>query len=150
MLPGIPFHKVKGFGYGIVKAGLPDGQIKAGKKELFIVDDRMGIPTYTWDFALAICKFIRTGPYGLYNQVCLGDADRITMTKEFLSNLGLSDTVKINSVDSDHFKDEYFVPRPQSEKLLNSKLDACNMNYMRDWKVCLKEYSETFKEDYYK
>ena len=30
--------------------------------------------------------------------------------------------------------------------LINSKLEKLNKNYMRDWKVCLKEYLKVFYE----
>lgn len=44
-------------------------QIKSGQKELFIVDDKYGAPTYTKSFAQGIFKVVETGLFGLYNQV---------------------------------------------------------------------------------
>ena len=32
--------------------------------------------------------------------------------------------------------------RPQSERLINKNLNDLNLNFMRDWKICLKEYIE--------
>lgn len=122
-------------------------QIKGGAKELFVVDDRLGTPTYTIDFSNAILKVMETGYYGLYNQVCSGTCSRFDVTEEFVKNLGLADSVKITHVSSNHFKEEYFAPRPASEKLLNTKLNLRGMNYMRDWKVCLAEYAAEFKAD---
>ena len=122
-------------------------QIKAGQKELFVVDDKLGTPTYTHDFANGIYKVVQTKRYGLYNQVCGGDCSRYDVAVEFTALLGMKDRVKVSKVSSDHFKTEYFAPRPASEKLVNLKLNARKMNFMRDWKVCLKEYSEVFKKD---
>ena len=122
-------------------------QIKADTKELFVVDDKLGSPTYTVDFAKSISKVIDTDYYGLYNQVCGGDCSRFDVAKEFVKNLGLSGTVSVTKVSSDHFKEEYFAPRPTSEKLVNLKLNLRNINHMRDWKVCLAEYTEEFKKD---
>lgn len=122
-------------------------QIKAGSKELFVVDDKLGTPTYTNDFANSIMKVIDTGYYGLYNQVCEGSCSRFDVALEFVKLLDLSDTVKVTQVSSDYFREEYFAPRPPSEKLLNVKLSMRGINYMRDWRVCLAEYSEDFKKE---
>ncbi len=124
-------------------------QIKAGKKELFVVDDKLGTPTYTKNFAESIYKVIPTGYYGLYNQVCKGDCSRFDVVVELLKHLDLSDKVKVTKVSSDYFKKDYFAPRPFSEKLINLKLTQRGINYMRDWKECLSEYAQIFKEDFY-
>lgn len=125
-------------------------QITAGKKEIFVVDDKLGTPTYTVDFADAISKVIKTDYYGLYNQVCGGSCSRYDVAIDFIHHLKLVDQVKVTKVDSDYFKKEYFAPRPHSEKLVNLKLEKRGINFMRDWKVCLQEYSQVFVEDYYK
>lgn len=123
-------------------------QLIAGKRELFVVDDKLGTPTYTHDFANAINKVVETGLYGLYNQVCGGSCSRYDVAVEFVKLLGLADSIKVTVVDSDYFKADYFAPRPPSEKLLNTKLDVRGINFMRDWKVCLAEYAEEFKRDW--
>ncbi len=125
-------------------------QIKSGKKELFVVDDKLGTPTYTVDFAESIFKVIQTEYYGLYNQVCGGNCSRLDVANEFVKLLGLSKKIKVTKVSSDHFKKEYFAPRPYSEKLVNLKLTNRKINYMRDWKICLADYSKIYREDYEK
>jgi len=59
---------------------------------------------------------------------------------ELVRLLGLQDKVKINVVPSSFFAEEYFAPRPASEKLLTKKLDARGLNVMRPWQECLAEY----------
>ncbi len=124
-------------------------QLKAGVRELFVVDDKLGTPTYTVDFASSIMKVIDSGYYGLYNQVCEGSCSRYDVALAFVKNLGLEDTVKVTKVSSDYFKTEYFAPRPASEKLVNVKLSMRGINYMRHWEECLQDYSEVFKKDFY-
>lgn len=118
-------------------------QINSGVKELFVVDDKLGVPTYTYDFAKSILTHIQEDlPYGLYNMVSQGEASRYETAvaiNEYL-NLGLV----VNKVDSDYYKEEYFAPRPYSEKLINQALTNINRNYMRNWKVCLHEYLDKF------
>ena len=122
-------------------------QIKAGATELFVVDDKLGTPTYTVDFARGIQSLVESDEYGLYNQVCSGSGSRYDVAVAFVEMLGLAGRVKVTRVSSDHFKEEYSAPRPASEKLVNLKLAARGRNVMRDWRVCLAEYSAVYRDD---
>jgi dTDP-4-dehydrorhamnose reductase len=119
-------------------------QLQAGAKELAVVHDKLGTPTYTVDFARGILGLVESDLFGLYNQVCGGSGSRYDVALAMIEELGLSGSVKVKQVASDHFKTEYFAPRPASEKLLNVKLDARGLNVMRDWRVCLSEYIKRF------
>jgi dTDP-4-dehydrorhamnose reductase len=77
--------------------------------------------------------------------VCEGSCSRYDVAVEFVRLLGLENEINIDIVGSDYFKDEYFAPRPYSEKLLNLKLSARGINYMKDWKECLADYVKSFK-----
>lgn len=120
-------------------------QIQGGARELFVVDDKLGTPTYTVSFARGIYKVVESDLYGLYNQVCGGDCSRYDVAVEFVKLLGLDKVVKVTKVSSEHFKTEYFAPRPASEKLVNFKLDARGINFMPDWREALAAYAERFK-----
>lgn len=123
-------------------------QIKDGKRELNIVVDKLGTPTYTHDFALNVKSLLEAEYWGLYNMVCDGGTSRLEVAKELVSLMGLANVVKINEVSSDFFKKEYFAARPDSERLINKKLLLRGMNNMRDWKVALKEYLDTYYQNY--
>ena len=123
-------------------------QLKDGNKELFIVDDKLGTPTYTYDFAANVKLLIEKEFWGLYNMVCGGITGRDEVAKELLNILGLKNEVNITLVDSDYWKKEYFAERPSSERLVNKKLDIRGLNIMRDWRVCLKEYIDDFYHNY--
>jgi dTDP-4-dehydrorhamnose reductase len=122
-------------------------QIKSGSRELHVVDDKRGTPTYTEDFARGLLRLLESRCYGLYNQVCEGNGSRYDVAEEFVRALGLQGQVKVERVDSSHFKQEYFAPRPASEQLINLKLRQRGLNVMRDWRVCLHEYSRVFRVD---
>jgi dTDP-4-dehydrorhamnose reductase len=115
-------------------------QLKAGATELFIVDDKLGTPTYTIDFARNAELLLTAGFWGVYNMVCPGVTSRLEVARYLLQALGLEPEVKINAVSSEHFAAEYFAARPASERLLTTKLDLRGLNIMRDWRVCLDEY----------
>jgi dTDP-4-dehydrorhamnose reductase len=125
-------------------------QLKDGAKELFIVNDKLGTPTYTHDFAHNVKVLLEKEFWGLYNMVCNGVTGRYEVTNELIKTLGLTGEVKITPVQSDYFKEEYFAERPPSERLTNTKLDLRGLNVMRDWRVCLKEYIEKYYQNYLK
>ncbi len=123
-------------------------QLKDGKQELHIVTDKLGTPTYTFDFAKNVKHLLEQELWGLYNMVCEGATSRLEVAKELISILGLNDKIKINEVSSDYFKKEYFADRPDSERLVNMKLKLRKADMMRDWKEALKEYVDSAYKNY--
>jgi dTDP-4-dehydrorhamnose reductase len=123
-------------------------QLKQGNKELFIVNDKLGTPTYTHDFANNVKSLIEKELWGLYNMVCSGVTGRFEVTQELIKVLGMVDTIKITPVQSDHWEKEYFAKRPSSERLINKKLELRGLNQMRDWRICLSEYIEHYYQGY--
>lgn len=115
-------------------------QLKAGATELNIVDDKLGTPTYTRDFAANVRALAESGYWGLYNMVCQGATSRLEVAKELVAQLGLAETVAINPVSSDFFAQTYFAPRPDCERLLNRKLDLRGLDTMRPWREALTHY----------
>jgi dTDP-4-dehydrorhamnose reductase len=123
-------------------------QVKQGKKELFVVNDKLGTPTYTHDFAVNVKLLLEKEYWGLYNMVCEGITGRLEVAYELVKVLGLENDIKITAVSSDHFKETYFAARPASERLIDKKLDLRKANIMRDWKICLKEYIDNYYKGY--
>lgn len=123
-------------------------QLKEGKKEFFIVNDKDGTPTYTHDFAKNVKLLLKTEMWGLYNMVCGGQTSRLEVAKELLKILNLENSVKVTEVTSDYFKDVYFAERPPCERLINKKLELRGLNVMRDWKVALREYIKDYYQGY--
>lgn len=115
-------------------------QLKSGNKELFIVNDKDGTPTYTHDFAAVAKELLKTNRYGVYNCVCDGLTSRQEVATEVVKLLGLESDVKITEVSSDYFSQEYFSQRPPSERLKNKKLELIGLNKMRSWQDALEEY----------
>lgn len=123
-------------------------QLKDGKKELFVVNDKLGTPTYTHDFARNVKVLLEKEYWGLYNMVCGGITGRFEVAQELVKVLGLESEVKVTPVDSEYWKTEYFAERPPSERLVDKKLDLRGVNVMRDWRICLREYIENYYQGY--
>jgi len=123
-------------------------QIKDGAKELNIVNDKLGTPTYTHDFANNTQLLIQKGEKGLFNMVCGGLTGRLEVANELMKLLRLQNKIKIKEVDSEFFVKDYFAERPDCERLINKRLNDLGLNIMRDWKVALKEYLNDYYCDY--
>ena len=123
-------------------------QIRERKKELFVVNDKLGTPTYTRDFAQNIRLLLEKEYWGLYNMVSGGLTSRLEVCTEMLRVLGLTDKIAVKEVGSEYFAKEYFAARPPSERLVNRKLNLRNVNHMRHWKTALEEYLRTEYSNY--
>jgi dTDP-4-dehydrorhamnose reductase len=123
-------------------------QIREGKEELFIVNDKLGTPTYTHDFAKNVIPLLEKELWGVYNMVCSDVTSRLEVAKEMLKILGLECKIAVNEVGSEYFQKDYFAKRPASERLVCKKLELRGEYKMRNWRVALKEYlHEYYQED---
>jgi dTDP-4-dehydrorhamnose reductase len=125
-------------------------QIETNTPILRLVDDRLGTPTYTIDFARNLELMIQTEFYGVYNMVCGGETSRLEVGHELLRLLGLESKIEIEAVSSEYFSKEYFAPRPPSERLTNYALRLRNLDVMRDWRIALADYLRDYYADYVK
>ena len=123
-------------------------QLKNERKELFVVNDKDGTPTYTHDFAKNVKLLLEKEIWGLYNMVCEGLTSRFEVAQEIISELGLKDEIIIHEVTSKYFSEEYFADRPNCERLINKHLDDLGLNVMREWRVALKDYIESSYKNY--
>jgi dTDP-4-dehydrorhamnose reductase len=123
-------------------------QLANGVTDLHIVNDKLGTPTYTVDFARNLAAMIETKYYGVYNMVCGGETSRLEVAQELVQLLKLQERVTITPVSSDYFAKQFFAPRPACERLVNYKLGLRSMDMMRDWRVALSEYISNYFADY--
>ena len=121
-------------------------QINSNVKELNIVNDKLGTPTYTVDLAVNLKLLIKKNKYGLYHMVCNGMTSRLEVSKQILKFLKKEHKIKINEVESNFFKTSYFARRPFSERLINKKLNQIKLNKMRHWRLALRHYLENYKK----
>jgi len=119
-------------------------QITDGSTLLNIVNDKLGTPTYTHDFASNVKLLIEKNERGLFNMVCKGLTGRLEVANELVSLMGLNNSVKVSEVSSEYFAKEYFAERPENERLINKRLNDLGLNIMRDWRVALKDYLDQY------
>ena len=108
-----------------------------GKKELSIVDDKIGSPTYARDLLNGIKALIETRYFGLYHMVNRGAASRYQIALAARDALKRPD-VSIKPVSSASFP--LPAPRGRSEAMRNLKLQLLNIDSMRPWEDAVRDY----------
>ena len=116
-----------------------------GYKELIVVDDQIGTPTYTYDLARLLVDMILTDKYGYYH---------ITNEGGFISWADFAEEifkqankeVKVNNVTTEEYGAS-IAKRPHNSRLDKSKLIENGFKPLPDWKDALRRYLEEIKED---
>ena len=117
-------------------------QIKEGKKELKVVADKFGSPTFTKDFANNMIKVVDEAEYGLYHMTNKGTCSRYEMALKIIEFMGV-DGVKVTPINSSELS--LPAPRGRSEMLQNNRLELLGLNFMPKWETSLKQYIESNK-----
>lgn len=109
-----------------------------GYKELKVVDDQIGTPTYTYDLARLIVDMIQTDKYGYYHATNEGGyISWADFAEEIFRQANKN--VKVNRVTTS----EYGVSvakRPFNSRLDKSKLVESGFELLPDWKDALRQY----------
>lgn len=118
--------------------------IDKGQKVIYGLTDVYGCPTYTLDFAKGILKMVtESTDYGLYHMVSEGNCTRYDVAKKIVEVLGFDD-VRVEQVQGDFFKQEFFAPRPVFEVAENRKYHEKNLKIMRQWDEAATDYLNTY------
>jgi dTDP-4-dehydrorhamnose reductase len=116
-------------------------QVKYNQDNVKAVTDKVGSPTYAPDFSEVIANLISTKNYGTYHCTNHGYPSRYEVACEIVRNLG--SCIKVIPVDSSEFS-YLSAGRANSEMSDNKHLQEIGLDTMRDWKVALKEYIDSW------
>ncbi|MCZ6603443.1 MAG: dTDP-4-dehydrorhamnose reductase [Planctomycetota bacterium] len=110
-------------------------------KELRVVSDQRGSPTYTADLAGMVLEFISQRlPGGIYHVTNRGTCTRVEQAEKILELAG-SDSVRVVPVLSDEFPTP--AARPKNSVLGNAVLETRGMPLLRPWEEALADYLTT-------
>jgi dTDP-4-dehydrorhamnose reductase len=112
------------------------------KKELKVVNDKFGSPTYTVDLSAGILELLEWGRYGKYHMANNGYCNRYELAKKILDITGNKDC-KLIPVSSEEFP--LAAPRPRMEAIYNYNLMLLKNEIMRHWEEALEEYIKRIK-----
>lgn len=103
-------------------------------KEVAVVNDLCGSPTYTHDLAMMISHLIHTEKYGLYHAANRGGCTRYELAREILQAAGISG-VELVPVSSAYWSHE--AARPKNSALAQTGLSNRKLPLLRDWRQAL-------------
>ena len=106
------------------------------KKELNVVGDQVGSPTYTADLAVLLCDMIITDKYGVYHATNEGACSWAEFAEEIFKQADLK--VKVNYISSDDYQTK--AKRPKNSRLSKSELEKNGFKKLPSWQDALKRY----------
>ena len=111
--------------------------LRLGKehKELNVVADQYGSPTYTADLAPLLIEMIKTDKYGIYHVTNEGVCSWAEVAEEIFKVARMN--VKVNHIATDEYPTK--AKSPLNSRLSKEKL-KCNFRELKHWRNALKEY----------
>ena len=110
------------------------------KKELNVVCDQIGSPTYTADLAPLLCDMIVTEKYGTYHATNAGSCSWSEFAQAIFQ--AAKKAVKVNPVTTAEYT--ALVPqqakRPKNSRMNKDNLTACGFTPLPHWQDALKRY----------
>ncbi len=105
-------------------------------KDINVVDDQVGSPTYTVDLATAISTIINRPAYGIYHVTNSGQCSWYEFAKEIFKQAGVE--VNLKPVTTEEFPRP--APRPKYSVLKHYSWKMEGYPPIRDYKEALKDY----------
>ncbi len=125
--------------YGHGARNFVDTMLRAGRegKDLKVVDDQTGSPTYVADLArlLADCAFLQ--PSGIYHATCQGACTWFGFAQEIFRQAGIEPR-SLQGVPSSDFPTPAI--RPANSRLANTHLAELGVQPLPYWQASLEEY----------
>ncbi len=129
--------------YGINGKNFPKTMLELAKnhKEITVVYDEVGTPTYTPDLAYGISQLIETDHYGIYHLTNSGSCSWCEFSR-YIFEIADKD-VKVIPVTASEFSRP--APRPSYSVLKNKRWIENGFEPLRDYKEAIQEYIELIK-----
>lgn len=116
-------------------------RLSENNKELNVVNDQIGSPTYTYDLAVLLADMVETEKYGRYHATNEGLCTWYEFAKEIFEQAGVE--VKLNPVSSEEFPAK--AKRPHNSRMDKSKLTQNGFQRLPSWQDALKRYLEVIR-----
>lgn len=113
------------------------------RKELSVVSDQIGSPTYTKDLAPLLCDMIQTEAYGVYHATNEGYCSWYEFAKEIFAQ------VKREMVVYPISSEEYptAAQRPKNSRLSKQSLISNGFSKLPNWKDALSRFIEEYQNN---
>ncbi|HDR7666749.1 TPA: dTDP-4-dehydrorhamnose reductase [Bacillus wiedmannii] len=121
------------YGNNFVKTML---RLAEEKKELGVVHDQVGSPTYTTDLARFIIKLVQTDKYGIYHGSNSGVCSWYEFAKEIFDQSNIE--IVVNPLITEDFPRP--AARPKYSVLNKGMIEENGFESFQDWKEALKDF----------
>lgn len=122
------------YGNNFVKTML---KLAQNNRELNVVDDQFGSPTYTYDLAQFIEQIIQTKLYGIYHTSNTGFCTWYEFARAIFAGAGVKD-MQVNPVGTKDFPRP--APRPANSRLDHMAIRLNGLPDFRHWREALADY----------
>jgi len=110
--------------------------LSKNNKELKVVNDQIGSPTYSYDLAKAIAELLNSDKYGIYHVTNKGECSWYDFAKKIFELSKIN--INVNPVSTEEFPRP--APRPHYSVLSNEKWVNAGFTPMRKYEEALSEY----------
>lgn len=110
------------------------------RKEISVVADQYGSPTYTADLAPLLVEMIQSDKYGVYHATNEGVCTWAEFAEEIFKITKLN--VKINCVTTEDYK--IIARRPKNSRLSKKSLVVNSFKRLDDWRTSLKNFLNNY------
>ena len=119
--------------------------LRLGKehKELNVVSDQIGSPTYTADLAPLLVDMIQTDKYGVYHATNEGECSWAEFAEEIFKVAGMN--VKVNNITTAEYPTK--ARRPINSRLAKGNLIDFGFRLLPIWQNALTRYMHLLKEN---
>lgn len=107
------------------------------EKNLAVVNDKFGSPTYSLDLARFIGHLMTTEKYGVYHAANQGGCSRYEFAEAILEAANLTD-VSLTAVSSEHF--QLPAARPDNSVFASAAIRLNDLPPFRDWRAALRSF----------
>lgn len=118
-------------------------RLAENNKEINVVNDQTGSPTYTYDLAVLLADMAETEKYGRYHATNEGLCTWYEFAKEIFAQAGVD--IQVNPVSSEEFPAK--AKRPHNSRMDKSKLTQNGFRRLPSWQDALKRYLEVIGND---
>lgn len=105
-------------------------------KEISVVADQYGSPTYTADLAPLVVEMIQTNKYGIYHATNEGVCTWAEFAEEIFKIVGMD--VKVNHITTAEYPTR--AQRPMNSRLSKKSLQINNFKYLKLWNDALRQF----------
>lgn len=109
------------------------------RKELSVVADQVGSPTYTADLAILLVDMVLTEKYGIYHATNEGICSWADFAEKIFAAAGLA--VKVNHITSEEYPTK--ATRPKNSRMSKNKLVENGFNRLPSWEDAVERYVST-------